>query len=85
MSRKNHAVPLAAAAAEAVAPEVAEAERPHAVVEVAAPAKTRIRAIFGTMIHPFKPMDIRHDTISEVDEIDSWLQSQIDAKKIEVV
>lgn len=62
-------------------------ERPEIPEETIAeaPQKVRVRAVHGLMIHPFKAMDIRHDAIAEVDEIDSWLQSQIDAKKIEVV
>lgn len=62
-------------------------ERPETPEEIVAeaPQKVRVRAVHGLMIHPFKAMDIRHDAIAEVDEIDSWLQSQIDAKKIEVV
>lgn len=72
----------------AASPEAADApapEAPHAVVEVAAPTKILIRAVHGTMIHPFTPMDIRQDAITEVGEIDSWLQSQIDEKKIVIV
>lgn len=68
------------------APEAAPApEAPHAVVEASAPAKILIRAVHGTMIHPFTPMDIRQDAITEVDKIDSWLQSQIDEKKVVIV
>lgn len=45
-------------------------------------AKLLIRAVHGTMVHPYVPMDIRTDAISEVDEIDSWIQAQIDEGKI---
>lgn len=71
---------------EDAAPEVTSEAEPRAVVEVAAhAAKVRVRAVHGLMIHPFVPMDIRQDAITEVDEIDSWLQSQIDAKKVVIV
>lgn len=66
--------------------EASEAGQVQEVVEQAAPAgKFHIRAAYGTMIHPYVPMDIRTDAITEVDEIDSWLQSQIDEKKILIV
>lgn len=68
-------------AAEAPAADAPAAEAPAA----GASAKILLRAVHGTMIHPYVPMDIRTDAITEVDQIDSWLQSQIDEKKIVIV
>lgn len=66
--------------------EVTAAEAPAAGAPAAeAPTKILLRAVHGTMIHPYVPMDIRTDAITEVDQIDSWLQSQIDEKKIVIV
>lgn len=97
MSRKNHAptqavkaapeatfVAAATSAPETI-PLAPAAPEPSAVVEVAVPTKINLRAVHGTMIHPFKPMDIRTDALTPVTEIDSWLKAQIDAKKIVVV
>lgn len=76
------------AEAPVVAEEAPVVEEVVAEVEVKAPAagsKIRVRAVYGTMIHPFVPTDIRTDSISEFEQVDSWLQSQIDAGKVVVV
>lgn len=93
MSRKDKY--QAAVAAAVVVPEVeTQAEmtevevQPETVPEVVAEVpkgKYFIRAVYGTMIHPYVPMDIRTDSLTEVAELDSWLQSQISAGKIAVV
>jgi hypothetical protein len=65
--------------------EVEQIELSSPEVPAVAVGKVRVRAVHGLMIHPYKAMDIRHDAITEVDEVDSWLKSQIDAGKLQVV
>jgi len=90
MANKNH---YQAVASKPAAPEVLEAAVQEGVeaitdeqAEQPAPVgKYLIRAVHGTMIHPYVPMDIRPDTLTEVTEMDTWLESQIAAGKIVVV
>lgn len=46
--------------------------------------KIKIRSKVGVMVHPFAPYRFEGESVVEVYEIDSWLQAQIDAKKLEL-
>lgn len=83
----NAAVVTGAAALESGAPAPdGKAPPPDAGTPAQAPAvKVRLRSVYGNMIHPYIAMDIRTDADSPEVEIDSWIQSQLDAEKIKVV
>ena len=74
-------IEVAAPAVEPVEPEVPAAE-PEAPV---ATGKYMLRSIFGPMYHPFvEGLVFQTNVLTPIDEIDSWTQSQIDEKKIEI-
>lgn len=59
-------------------------EVPEAAVQTKeAPKKIQIQPVYGRMVHMHTAQEIVG--VVEVDEIDPWLQAQIDAGKIVVV
>lgn len=60
------------------APRAPKAEAPKKV-----PKKIQIQPVYGRMVHMHTAQEIVG--VVEVDEIDPWLQAQIDAGKIVVV
>lgn len=50
----------------------------------AEPKIARVRAIHGLMVHPFNSKHIDTDSEAKI-EIDSWVQIQIDAGKLEII
>lgn len=45
-----------------------------------APAKIIVSPVYGPMHHPF--LNLRIDGLTELPEIDSWTQCQLDAQKL---
>lgn len=84
------AAPAVPAAPEATDPATQEAYmplqdgHPIPVTKPDEPTEIGLRAVHGIMVHPFRPLEIVTDKVTTVTEIDSWLQSQIDARKIVV-
>lgn len=45
-------------------------------------AQTRLRAVYGRMVHPFTQDEFNVGTVTTVETIDSWTQVQVDAGKL---
>mgnify|MGYP001769446800 CR=1 FL=1 len=57
-----------------------QAKTPKAKAE---PKKITVRPVYGRMVHMLTSQEL--DGVTEVHEIDGWLQAQIDAGKIVIV
>lgn len=60
-----------------------DVKQPKAKEPKAAPKKILVNPVYGRMVHMHTAQEI--NGVTEVPEIDSWLQAQIDAGKIVVV
>lgn len=60
----------------------AQVEPSAPVAETVVETKIRVRNVYGPMYH--LKADRRIDGITEFDAIDGWLQSQLDAGKLEL-
>lgn len=56
-----------------------------AVVAVAGKKSVSLRSKVGNMVHPFKHRTFVGAKPEEFAEMDSWLQVQVDADKLEIV
>ena len=60
-----------------------DVKQPKAKEPKAQPKVIRVQPVYGRMVHMHTAQEI--NGVTEVPEIDSWLQAQIDAGKIVVV
>lgn len=51
----------------------------------AKPKVTKVRAVYGLMVHPFAHHRFDRDLTVELEEVDNWTRVQIEAGKLEIV